>query len=324
MEEAWHAESATGAAAIRDGQVVGYLIGAPLDAKIWGQNVWVGLAGHAVEEPEDLRDLYAAAAERWVEDGRRRQYALVPAGDPALVEAWYRVGFGQQHAHGLQEIERREVVLPDAVEIRTPATDEIEELIEVDLTLPTHQGRSPVFSDIGQPSRDELREEWVDTLAGDEEEVLVAYRNGKPLAVWSVMPLEVSKMHKGLGRPERAAFIGFAATLPEAQGSGLGLALTDASFNWAAEHGYEVMVTDWRVTNLLVVPLLAEAGLPSRLPAAVQVNSLGDTAATAVRDARRGRGRARRLDRDQAAPSRRAGGRHAGGDARRAALSACG
>ncbi len=251
VEQAWHAESATGAAAIRDGRVVGYLIGAPLDAKIWGQNVWVGLAGHAVEEPEDLRDLYAAAAERWVEDGRRRQYALVPAGDPALVEAWYRVGFGQQHAHGLQEVARREVVLPDGVEIRTPATDEIEELIEVDLTLPAHQGRSPVFSDIGQPSREELRKEWVDTLAGDEEEVLVAYRNGKPLAVWSVMPLEVSRMHKGLGRPERAAFIGFAATLPEAQGSGLGLALTDASFNWAAEHGYEVMVTDWRVTNLL-------------------------------------------------------------------------
>jgi ribosomal protein S18 acetylase RimI-like enzyme len=251
VEEAWHAESATGATAIRDGRVVGYLIGAPLDEKIWGKNVWVGLAGHAVEEPEDLRDLYAAAAERWVQDGRMRQYALVPAGDPALVETWYRVGFGQQHAHGLQEIARREVVLPDGVEIRTPAADEIEELIEVDLTLPTHQGRSPVFSDIGQPSREELRKEWVDTLAGDEEEVLVAYRNGKPLAVWSVMPLEVSKMHKGVGRPERAAFIGFAATLPEAQGTGLGLALTDASFNWAAEHGYDVMVTDWRVTNLL-------------------------------------------------------------------------
>ena len=104
VEEAWRAESATGAAAIRDGRVVGYLIGAPLDAKIWGQNVWVGLAGHAVEEPEDLRDLYAAAAERWVEDGRSAPVRARTCGDPALVDAWYRVGFGQQHAHGLQEI----------------------------------------------------------------------------------------------------------------------------------------------------------------------------------------------------------------------------
>jgi ribosomal protein S18 acetylase RimI-like enzyme len=251
VEQAWRAEGASGAAAIRDGRVVGYLVGAPLEARIWGENVWVDLAGHAVEEPEDLRDLYAAAAERWVEAGRTRHYALVPAGDAALVEAWFRVGFGQQHAHGLQEVAPRELVLPDGVEIRAPRADEVEELIDVDLSLPAHQGRSPVFSDIGLPSREDSREEWAKTLAGDEEEVLVAYRNGKPLAVWSVTPLEVSKVHKGLGRPERAAFLGFAATLPEARGGGLGLALTDASLNWAARHGYEVMMTDWRVTNLL-------------------------------------------------------------------------
>ena len=51
--------------------------------------------------------------------------------------------------------------------------------------------------------------------------------------------------------PEKAAFLGFASTLPEARGSGIGVALTDAGFAWAAEQGYEVMVTDWRVTNLL-------------------------------------------------------------------------
>ncbi|HEX3267797.1 MAG TPA: GNAT family N-acetyltransferase [Gaiellaceae bacterium] len=249
--EAWRAEGSSGATAIRKGRVAGYLIGAPRETKIWGDNVWVELAGHSVEEPEDLRDLYAAATARWVEEGRTRQYALVPATEHELVDAWFRLSFGQQHAQGAQEIERREVIPPAGIEIRAPAADEIEQLIEVDLTLPAHQSRPPVFSGIGQPSREELREEWVRTLAGDEEEVLVAYRDGRPLAVWSVMPVEVSSQHRGLGRPERAAFLGFAATLPEAQGLGLGLALTDASFNWAAEHGYEVMVTDWRVTNLL-------------------------------------------------------------------------
>ncbi len=58
-------------------------------------------------------------------------------------------------------------------------------------------------------------------------------------------------MHAGLGRPDGAAFLGFAVTQPEVRGSGAGLALTDASFRWAREHGYEVMVTDWRATNLL-------------------------------------------------------------------------
>jgi ribosomal protein S18 acetylase RimI-like enzyme len=251
IEQAWRVDGPSGAVALREGRVVGYLIGTPREAKTWGENVWVELAGHAVEEPEDIRDLYGEAAARWVEEGRMRHYALVPANDPVLVDAWFRIGFGQQHAHALQEVTPREVALPPGIEIRAPREEEIEELIEVDLALPAHQSRSPVFSSIGRPTREELREEWASTLAGDEEHVLVAYHKGKPVAVWSVSPVELSSQHRGLGRPERAAFLAFASTLPEFRGSGLGVALTDASFNWAAENGYELMVTDWRVTNLL-------------------------------------------------------------------------
>jgi ribosomal protein S18 acetylase RimI-like enzyme len=251
VEEAWRADGASGATAIRDDRVVGYLIGAPRAADHWGENVWVELAGHAVEDPEDLRDLYALTAARWVEEGSTRHYALVPATDPALVEAWCRLSFGQQHAHGLQEVSSREAALPEGIEIRAPVADEVEELIDVDLTLPTHQSRSPVFGTFPVPTREELRRDWAEALADEDDTLLVAYRDGRPLAVWSVVPLEGSSVHKGVGRPDNAAFIGFAATLPESQGTGIGLALTDASFNLAADEGYDTMVTDWRVTNLL-------------------------------------------------------------------------
>jgi ribosomal protein S18 acetylase RimI-like enzyme len=260
IEQAWHVEGASGTVALRDERVVGYVVGTPRESKTWGENAWIELAGHAVEESEDVRDLYAEAAAHWVEEGRTRHYAFVPAADSSLVDAWFRLGFGQQHAHALQEVTPREVALSPGVEIREPREEEIEELIEIDLALPAHQSRSPVFSDIGQPTREELREEWASTLDGDEEHVLVAYQDGKPGAVWSISPLEVSSQHRGLGRPERAAFLGFASTLPEFRGSGLGLALTDASFAWAAENGYEVMVTDWRVTNLLSSRFWAKRG----------------------------------------------------------------
>ena len=58
-------------------------------------------------------------------------------------------------------------------------------------------------------------------------------------------------MHAGLARPGGAALLGWAATRPDVRGSGAGLALTEAAFAWARERGYETMVTDWRVTNLL-------------------------------------------------------------------------
>jgi ribosomal protein S18 acetylase RimI-like enzyme len=61
----------------------------------------------------------------------------------------------------------------------------------------------------------------------------------------------MSGAHRGLARPAGLAHLGYAVVLPQARGSGAGLALTGASFVWASRHGYEAMVTDWRVTNLL-------------------------------------------------------------------------
>jgi len=205
-----------------------------------------------VATAEDARDLYAATAARWVDEGRTRHYTLVPAADSALIDAWFRLGFGQQQAHAIREVPgQTEVRIPDGVEIRKPTADEIDALIELDLALPRHQRSSPVFSDRPLPSDQEIRDEWADTMSGDEEEVLVGYRAGRPLACWSVVAAEVSSHFRNLALPDRTCYLAFASTVPEARGAGLGLALTDASLARAAERGYEVMVTDWRVTNLL-------------------------------------------------------------------------
>ena len=60
----WHADGASGAVALELGRVTGFLVGAPRPDPLWGPNLWVESAGHAVEEAELARDLYGAAAER--------------------------------------------------------------------------------------------------------------------------------------------------------------------------------------------------------------------------------------------------------------------
>ena len=100
----WRSDGGSGAVALREGRVVGYLLGAPRPNPIWGDHVWVELAGHAVDAQEDVRDLYGTAAGRWVDKGRVRHYVMAPAHDAALLRAWSRVGFGQQHAHGVREV----------------------------------------------------------------------------------------------------------------------------------------------------------------------------------------------------------------------------
>jgi ribosomal protein S18 acetylase RimI-like enzyme len=252
LEGLWRTEGASGTAALRGGRLVGYLVGAPRANPVWGDNVFVEAPGHAVEEAEDVRDLYGAAATRWVDEGRPRHSVIAPAHDAELLDAWWRLSFGQQQAHGIQEVPpHTEVRLPEGFEIRGPREDEIERLIDVGLALPEHQRLSPVFGGPGSWTRDESREEWLETLAGGEEKILIGAANGRPVACWALVPAERSAEHRGLLRPDRACHLGFAATLAAARGSGIGVAVTQAGLAWAAEEGYPTMITDWRVTNLL-------------------------------------------------------------------------
>ena len=252
LELLWRTAGASGAAGYRGGQLVGYLVGAPREHPMWGDNVFVEPAGHAVEEAEDLRDLYAVAAARWVEEGRPRHSVIAPAHDSAVLDAWWRLSFGQQQAHGIQEVRpQTERSIPEGFEIRPPREDEVEQLIDVDLALPQHQAASPVFGGGEPPTREESRDEWLETLAGNDETILIGARDRRPVACWAFVAAERTSSHVGLARPDDACHLGFAATLPDARGSGIGVALTEAGLAWAADAGYRTMITDWRVTNLL-------------------------------------------------------------------------
>ena len=247
VEAIWRKEGAAGAVALEGGRLVGYLLGAPGDDALWGPNEWVEPAGHAVEEPEVVRDLYAAVADRWLEEGRHRHYAAVPASDPELLDAWYRLCFGQQHAYGIRELEPEP--WPDGVREAEPR--DVDAMVELAPLISQHHALPPVSAAGPLDTEEELRAEIEEDLASDEIGELVAEVDGRVVGNFVVVPVERSSGHRSLARPEGACLLGFAAMLPEARGTGLGLALTRASFAWAYRAGYRTMVTDWRVTNLL-------------------------------------------------------------------------
>ena len=242
------AEGASGVVALRGTRVVGFLLGVRKSDDRWGANVWVETAGHAVEAAEDLRDLYGAAAARWVDEGRDRHYALAPATDPHVLDTWSRVSFGQQHACGIREVP--DVTWPDGV--REAEERDLDALVELAPLLQDHQALAPVFGGgLPEETEEELRASFLEDLARDEVGDLVAEQDGHIVGAFQIVPVELSSMHVSLARADGAAFLGWAATRPDVRGSGAGVALTDAGFAWARERGYETMVTDWRVTNLL-------------------------------------------------------------------------
>ena len=253
VEKAWRRDAASGAAAFLDGRLAGYLLGAPDDEAHWGgPNVWVGHAGHAVAEAELVRDLYGLAADRWVDEGRTRHYVQVPASEHELLDDWYRLCFGQQHASGVVEVP--DVPWPETVREARP--DDLEGVFELTPLIREHQAGAPVFSaNLRVETPEETRAAIVEEITNEEVGALVAAAGGRLVGGFIVASADQAgdspHAFSGLARPERAAYLAWAVTRPEARGSGAGVALTDACFAWARRRGYETMVTDWRVTNLL-------------------------------------------------------------------------
>jgi GNAT superfamily N-acetyltransferase len=243
----WAEEHASGAVALRDGQVVGFLLGTRKDDQTWGANVWVEAAGYAAVDPEVIRDLYAFASQQWVDQGRTRHYALVPKLDDQ-VDVWFRLSFGAQHAHGIQQVDAR--AWPPGARRAEPG--DVEALLELAPLISDHQARAPVFSGIDwDEDADELRAMLAADVVNGELGELVYERDGRVVACFEVVPVEKGSMHRGLAQPDGAALLGWAASVPDLRGSGAGLALMDAAFAWAHEQGHASMVTDWRETNLL-------------------------------------------------------------------------
>ncbi len=241
----WETPEASGSVALSGGRVVGYLLGIPRMGGAWGPGLWVDGAGYAAEEPETIRDLYGGAAQRWVDEGRTAHYAIVPASGPDA-DAWFRLGFGHQQVHGVRAASPEPVI-----GIRAPREEDLPALAAIDLALPEHQSRAPVFSARTPPSYEDSIGEWRETFADPAYVTFVAERDSTVVGAAVAAPATESSHHSGLARPDNAAYFVFASVLPQARGLGIGGALGRAVIAWAAQTGYRSVVTDWRATNLL-------------------------------------------------------------------------
>jgi GNAT superfamily N-acetyltransferase len=242
-------EDASGVAALREGRLVGYLLGAPAtNDNRGGRRILSGLAGHATAEPELARDLFAAAAERWHDEGHTRFAVVAPAHDAALVDAWFRVGFGLQFAYAVRESEAVPPV-DAAVTIRPGARADLAHFARLDRELWVHQVRSPSFSGQNVDPVEAFEAEWAEDTFDTPDTLwpFVAERDGKVVG-----ELLLYRRPTGdLRVPEANVDLSQAATDPAVRGSGVGLALAAHVLRWAHEHGFRSVTADWRSVNLL-------------------------------------------------------------------------
>ena len=241
VETEWRAEGASGV--FSPG---GYLIAAPATT----HNVtWMraGIAGQALEgDREAMRDLYAAAAAQWVDQGHTRHAVFVPSHDAELVDAWFRLSFGASATLAIRET-RPEAEEPfnGGVSIRQGTTEDLDECARLEVAMGAAMVPSPSFSDIELQTPEEAAAEWHEEGLADKYELFVAERDGR-----IVGHILLYRRPPDLRVPENSIDLAQASTEPEARGTGVGRALTAHVIRWAHEHGYPLMTTDWRMTNL--------------------------------------------------------------------------
>jgi len=256
VAEAFAQPGASGAVALQGGDIAGFVLGAPKDSPVWGPNVWVDAAGHAAAEPELVRDMYGLASARWVQESRTAHYVLVPASDEDLLRAWYRLGFGQQQAHAVRPppgeppASEPPAAQPKVV-VRRAQRNDLPALARLEVELPRQHSLAPVFSSSPVPSYEECLTGWEEDFDDPVYTTFVAELEGAVVGSSIGCPLEIAGGHPPLTRPDHAGFLAFAAVFPHARGFGAGRALGEAVIAWTAQAGYDCVVTDWRVTNLL-------------------------------------------------------------------------
>jgi GNAT superfamily N-acetyltransferase len=230
--------------ALRAGEPVAYLAGEVRQNGFWGRHAWVDRAGHAAQDGEALRDLYAAAAPAWVDAGARLHLVLVPAVADAMAP-WYRLAFSQMQVIGMRRAGGEVADPPPGVTVRPAADGELERVARTQGRLIWDaQVGSPVFTGLTPPEWDDELAAWVEAFGG-RDMLWVAEREGELLGHVYLYPAG-----EELGEPAGAVTLSTAAVVPSARGSGVGLALATRAIAWAAQAGHGSIMIDWRVTNL--------------------------------------------------------------------------
>ncbi len=237
---------AAGAAAERDGRLVGVLVGVRVlfapDA-FFAQyeethTVTMPAAGHAVAEDEDAaavyNALYAFLAPPWIDGGSFGHRISLLDGDAAAAEAWQLLGFGMATSFAARDTRPLDAPSPRAdLDVRA-ATGEDRAVVShfADLTARWHR-EAPMFwpylaDDVATAVHDFERR----TLADPANATLLAYDGDRPIAMHMLL---ADGFGPSLAQPDHSVYLYEGITEPDARGAGAGAALLERSLAWARE-----------------------------------------------------------------------------------------
>lgn len=207
--------------------------------------------GHALLSGVDPTDVYGAMyaelAARFVRRGLLDHTVHVPAADPALELAWANLGFGRASAVAARDLSPVGV-RGNKVAVRRATAGDLESVGRLVLEESRYHAQAPIFRPyLARDTAAQVRETHRQALDDDGRGIFIARDGTRDVGIIWIGP--------GLGSPlfipDRGAYIGDTAVVPEARGTGVGAALVDAALAWARERDYRGVTLHYAAANPL-------------------------------------------------------------------------
>ena len=242
------ARQAPGVAAIRSGQLVGYLLGFTIPDFRGQRSAFSPEWANAADLEDSQRiyqEMYAHLSARWVANGCFTHLVSVLARDRDGLEGWHGLGFGSIAADAVRDL--RPAAGPRAgVQVRRAGPEDIELAMALDEALRRHLAAAPTFLAYVEREDREFHEQW---LADPANALWLAYRGSEAVACMGLGPANPDAC--AIIRDEKTASVISAFTQENARGEGIATALLNRSLDWARSEGYELCAVDFEPMNIL-------------------------------------------------------------------------
>ncbi len=239
------AGQAPGVVAVRDGRLVGFLLGMVLPTFRGKRSAyspeWAN-AAQAGDSREVYREMYARLSAGWVADGCFTHVTTLLAHDREAIDAWHWLGFGLTSVDAIRDLMPVQGGMADVV-IRHAGLEHIEQAVTLDQALHRHLAAAPVF--LVDEHGSEFYEQW---LANSANALWLAYRDGEVVACMGLEPSNPTACY--IVRDEKTVSITSAFTRESQRNEGIATALLNHSLVWARSVGHERCAVDFEPQNI--------------------------------------------------------------------------
>ena len=244
------AGQAPGVVAMRDGRLVGFLLGMVI-SEFRGKRAiyspeWAN-AADAEDSREIYREMYACLSARWVAEGCFTHLVTLLAHDRQVIDAWHWLGFGLAAVDAIRDLTPVQGVSADVV-IRRAGLEDVEQAMTLSHALQRHLFAAPIFLHSVEKQGRTFHEQW---LADSANVLWLACRGGEAVACMGLEPSNPDACY--VIRDEKTASITSAFTTESERNRGIGTALLSHSLDWARSVGYDRCAVDFEPQNVPAV-----------------------------------------------------------------------